>query len=503
MLIDDDEETQAERDEAGGIDITGHEREFSWLADMCLGRIGVDLKVKPNQRAVRRCSGFWYVFNGRVFERLDAERMAAMVRPILDRCFYREWKGKGDGMVEREQPLNPTSGTVNEVLTAMVALPGVLSLLEPDQNEDEVIVLNGRLDLGTGELHPHSADVFATRMVQLELPREDSPDLTVAREAWRAYLEGLDLGSATLDYLRRSFGYALTGRGCEKAFWFLHGEKNTSKTTLLRLVMDVVGRTSAGGYAADTDCADWLDKGALSSGHTDSLMGVEGARLVFGDETGENARFNESRLKRAVGGAGSSLRLSAKGERGRDVPIRFALFFSSNHLPSTADNATQDRLKLITHTKVITDPDPNFQRRFLTAPMRQVILQWLCDAAQEYLVGGLGTEPPSVILAREQYAVENDWFATFLKERIGRRANGWAHPAPMPASAISRELARWSKEVGMGYRVAPNRLPAMVERRTGIKPRILGGAKVFDGLVAKFDADGFPVDSALELVLVD
>lgn len=502
MHIEDEEETQAERDEAGGIDVTQHERDFAWLADMVLRRLGADIGVSPSQSAVRRCSGFWFVFTGRVFERYDEERMAILVRPVLDRCFYREWKGGKDGQ-EVEKPLLPTRGFVGEVLTALHAAPGVLSLVEPDQNEDEVIVLNGRLNLETGELRPHSADVFATRSVALELPREQTPELEAAGAAWSAYLDSLELGAPTLEYLRRAFGYAMTGRGCEKAFWFLHGEKNTSKTTLLRLVMDVVGRTSSGGYAADTDCNDWLDKGAMQSGHTDSLMGVEGARLVFGDETGENARFNESRLKRAVGGSGSALRLSAKGERGRDVPIRFALFFSSNHLPSSADNATQDRLKLITHTKVVTDPDPNFQRRFLTPAMRQVILQWLCDAAQAYLVDGLGIEPPSVILARESYAQENDWFATFLRERIGKRANAWADPDPMPASAISRELAKWSKEVGMGYRVAPNRLPAMVERRTGIKPRVLHGVKVFEGLAPKFDAEGFPVTSVLDLALVD
>jgi putative DNA primase/helicase len=481
--IEDGEESQDDLDKAGGIDVSRHERDYTWLADMCLGRLNKACRVDRGAVGIRRCSGFWFVYNGRVFERHDSERMATLVRPILNRCWF--MKPQGQNVVRVD--LNPTTSTINETMQAMVSLPGVFSEAEPDQNEDELIVANGRVDLATGKLSAFSARVFATRQVKVELPTEDDPDLDEARVRWVAYLDSLELGAPTLDYLRRAFGYALTGRGCEKAFFFLHGEKNTSKTTLLRLVMEVVGRTNAGGYAADTECNDWLERGAQGASHTDSLMGIEGARLVFGDETGENARFNEARIKRAIGGAGSTLRMSAKAEKGRDVPMRFGLFFSSNHLPSTQDNATQDRLKLITHTKVVENPDPSFQRRFMTPAMRQVVLQWLVGAAQEYLKNGLGLEPPSVLIARANYAQENDWFGSYLSERIGVRRNLWQGNArPLAASDISRDLTRWASEVGM-KRAMPsaNRLPMMVSERTGIKARVLGGRKVFDGLALR------------------
>lgn len=499
MDIDDSEETQADRDRAGGIDITGYDRDYTYIADLCLGRLNI-ARHAGNECGVRRCSGFWFVYNGKVFERCDSERMATLIRPILDLCWYNKPVGKDSF---QETDLNPTSSTVNEVLVAMTALPGVLADEEPDQNEDELVCLNGRVDLHTGKLSPHSAAVFATRMVQLELPEEESFELAETHVQWIAYLDSLELGAPTLEYLRRAFGYALTGRGCEKAFFFLHGEKNTSKTTLLRLVMDVVGRTANGGYAADTECLDWLDRGSMSTTHTDSLMGIEGARLVFGDETGENARFNEARIKRAVGGTGSALRMSAKGEKGRDVPIRFGLFFSSNHLPSTQDNATQDRLKLITHTKVVENPDPSFQRKFMTPLMRRVVLAWLVGAAGDYLKNGLGIEPPSVLIAREEYALDNDWFGTFLRERIGRRVNLWQDDRPIKSSTIGAELARWSKELGLRQVIGPNRLPRMIEKRTALKSRKLHGCRVFDGLALRYDSDGLPHEGVVDLELVE
>ena len=501
--LEDSPETAAELTAAAGIDITGHDRDFTWLAAMVLARIGADIGVERGARAIRRCSGLWYVFNGQVFERRDAELVACRVRPILDRCSFRKTVQRGEAALEKTIPLNPTNSTVNEVLTALTALPGVLSETEPDQNAGELIVENGRINLATGAVSPHSARVFATRMVRTELQATDTPELVAARAEWASYLESLELGSTTLEYLRRAFGYAMTGRCTEKAVFFLHGEPNTSKTTLLRIVMAVVGSTKAGGYAADTDCTDWLDRGKLEGGHTDSLMAVEGARLVFGDETGENARFNEARIKRAVGGRGSTLRLSSKGEKGRDVPILFALFFSSNHLPSTQDAAMQARLKLVTHTKVIENPDPNFLDWFLTPAMRQVVLQWLVQASADYLKSGLGTEPASVILAREEYALENDWFGTFLRERVGKRNNAYMGGAPLPASAISAELARWARDMGLAYcRIGPNKLPTRVYERTGIKPRVLTGRKVFDGLALRYDAEGYPVDGLSDLEII-
>lgn len=493
------EETEAEQEWSRRKDVTGHEKDFSLLAKFVLERISFAACGRREVVCVRRCSGFWFVFNGKVYDRLDAERMGVLARRCLNRCYYRKRTKTGE---EYEERLDPTTHTVQETLNAMVELRGVVSELEPDQDQDELVCESGRVDLHTGALRPHDATVFSTRMARVELPREAGPELAAARERWLAYLAALELGDATLGYIRRAFGYSVTGRGCEKAFFFLHGEKNTSKTTVLRLVQDVLGKTRSGGYSADTDCTDWLDNGPKNQGHTDSLMVVEGARLVFGDETGENARFHEARIKRAVGGSGSELPMSRKGEQGRSVPIRFGLWFSSNHLPYTQDNATQERLKLITHTKVVENPDPNFQARFLTPHMRQAILLWLVEAAGEYLKSGLGTEPPSVILAREEYALENDWFGTFLRERLGRKTNMWADATPLKATAINAECARWAKEMGIRTPVSPTKLPKMVERRTGVKGRMLHGCKVFDGLALRYDSEGFPREGVVDLELV-
>lgn len=486
------------------IDLGPHHENYTWIAkNAVLERVNTLRGVRRGELSIRFCSDFWFVFNGQVFERMTHRRMAALVRPLLELCYYTKAVGRGAQSTFVPVDLNPTTHDVNETMAALEALPGVRSDLEPDQNTDELICASGRIDLRTGRVSPHSASVFATRMIPLELPGEQDEELSVARAAWSSYLEGLDLGAATLAYLRRAFGYAMTGRGCEKAFFFLHGEKNTSKTTLLRLVINVIGFTNGGGYAAETDCIDWLDRGPQNSTHTDSLMSIEGARLVFGDETPENARFNEARLKKAVSGGGATMRMSAKGEKGRDVPILFALFFSSNYLPYTGDNATQDRLKLVTHTKTVENPDPNFQARFMTPAMRQVVFRWLVDAASDYLANGMGQEPPSVILARQEYASDNDWFGTFLRERIGRKVNLWKGVEPLRASSIGSELARWAKQQGLRSVVSPNKLPKMVEARTGIKSRLLHGSRVFDGLALRFDNDGFPSEGVVDLELVE
>ncbi len=491
---------------APGVDLTGHKDDYAFIARAVLATLSTQLEARA--LCVRRCSGHWFVWDGIGYNRVDDEGIGAKVRPILETCWYRELsraKNPNDAPSYHRRSLEPTSHTVRETLSAMLAVPGVCSDEQPDQNQDELVFDNGRVNLRTGELTPHTPEVFSTKRVSVAYPARYTDALAADERGWLAYLASLELEPLTLAYLRRAFGYAITGRGCEKSLFFLHGKKNTSKTTLLRIVMRVLGKTSSGGYAAETDCGDWLEnRNALGASHTDSLIGVEGARVVFGDETGENARLNEARIKRAFGGSGSTLRMSAKGEKGRDVPIRFALFFASNHLPCSSDAATQDRLKLITHTRVVEKPDPSFIDRFLTPGMRQAVLCWLVTAASEYIEHGLGEEPQSVKDQRAEFARDNDMLGQFLRDRIGQRVNLWQSDSDMlRCSVISSELARWSKDNGSGFRVAPNRLPRMVAERTGFCLRTTRDkTKAFRELALLNDSDGLPAANVIPLTLV-
>lgn len=469
------------------IPVDGKERDFSWLARwVVLDRTNKALGLPSRAFSIRRRSGYWFVFNGKVFQRYETEEMAALVRPLLDRCTYQKLGKTGSYSTVR---LEPTMGTMTEVLGALALLPGVRATQEPDQNPDELVCANGRLDLATGRLGPHSPDVFSTRILTVEWP-EPSDALAAARKRWDAHLASLRLSPETLAYVHRALGYACTGRGNEKAFFFHHGVKDTGKSTLIYLAMNVLGRMAEGGYAALTTTTEWLEQRGGANGHTDGLMGIEGARLVFGDEMPEVARFNSARLKATCSGMSSAtLRLSAKGEKGRDVPVRWALFFASNWLPATQDKATQDRMKLIVHENVVENPDPNFERKFMTPIMRQVVLMWLVEGAQAYIAHGLGLEPASVQANRAAYVEDNDPIGPFLQDKVRRLSDHMAtRMAGVKNSELHSAYVEWCKEHGIKAVFSIRAFKKLVEDRLGIQAYTLNGAQAFKGYCLSYQS---------------
>lgn len=500
ISVDDSPQTETENDEAFRLN---HPRDFKEAATLLQAHLALDLIGDGTKRVVRRCSERWFVFTGKVYEVHSEEEMQARCRPFLDRFWYFA-KPKNEDSEPRPTPVLPTMGYVREVLTALTALPGVMTTDQPDQNTDEIICANGRLQLRTGTLEPHSADVWATRMTPVEFPTdENDPELGPALNAWQTQLDSLKLHPETLRYVHRALGYACTGRGTEKAFFFHYGLKDTGKSTLIYLAMSVLGRTKSGGYAALTTTSDWLEgRGGTGSGHTDSLMSVEGARLVFGDEFPETGRFNTARLKATCSGMQhATLRLSAKGEKGRDVPVKFALFFASNSMPATQDKATQERMKVITHSEVIGNPNPNFEREFMTPKMKQAVLLWLAEGAQEYLAKGLGMEPASVMAQRAEYQADNDQLGPFLNECLMKSTNPKA--PGVKSSDLHKAYVQWAREHGQFAAYSLRSFKQMVEERLGVKAYKLGGSAAFKGycLVSDFnmphDAESLDLDEGL------
>jgi putative DNA primase/helicase len=408
ITIDDTPPTQDDLTKTDGI-LLDNWRDFTEVADVLL----------HNLPPVRRTESRWFVYNGRVYEVVSEERLAARCRPILDRCYWEKTNPQTGDVTK--VPVQPTKGYIAEALAALGALDGVWMTQEPDQNTDELLVANGRVQLATGELLPHSPSVWATKMTDLAYEPELNEETAEAAERWLAHLDALELGPEMLDYLQRALGCSITGRGTEKAFFFLYGKPHTGKSTLVFCAMDVLGKTTGDvpGYCAQTNAEAWIESRTPGgSGHTDALMPIAGARLVYVDETPENCRFNSGLLKNCTNGMGAQnkIRLSAKREKGFDAPTCFSLWFSSNHMPGTQDEGTLSRLKLIQHEKVIEAPDPAFFRKFMTPAMRKVILLWLVDGARRYIAEGLAKEPVAITLNRAEYQADHDLLGMFIKE---------------------------------------------------------------------------------------
>ena len=95
-------------------------------------------------------------------------------------------------------------------------------------------------------------------------------------------------------YLKRVFGYALTGETREHALFFLHGEGCNGKSVLVGALMEAMGD-----YARTAPVETFMAQGDR---HLTELADLYGARLVVANEADSERHWNESRLKLLTGG---------------------------------------------------------------------------------------------------------------------------------------------------------------------------------------------------------
>ena len=95
--------------------------------------------------------------------------------------------------------------------------------------------------------------------------------------------------------MQRACGYAMQGSVCEKHFWVVYGNPDTSKSTFIAAIGNVFG-----GYHETADADTWLARHDIG-GNRDDMIQLMGARLVTSSEFPANARWNESVVKKVTG----------------------------------------------------------------------------------------------------------------------------------------------------------------------------------------------------------
>jgi putative DNA primase/helicase len=271
-----------------------------------------------------------------------------------------------------------------------------------------------RLDLESGAVRLNAPDSFVTKA----LPWKYEPASATTRAAWRGFLEGTELDVNVVGYLQRALGAAATGLCTEKLFLYLYGETGTAKTTFVELVSRALDC-----YTAKVDSRVFMVKrgaGAGSNGHTDDLMSLPGARLCWCDETLETDRFDTKLVKALTAGTGrSTLRLSAKGEKGTDVRVSFLAVFTSEHLVrvDAEDGGMFARQKIVrfSHVVPVDERDPRYAEKSFPA-MQPAIVEWLVAGAQAWLKGGMGEEPAAITAAGKVAEEAQDWLGDLLDE---------------------------------------------------------------------------------------
>ena len=143
-----------------------------------------------------------------------------------------------------------------------------ISPKDVDQEPFLLNVLNGTLDLRSGELFPPMKEKYITKCASVTFNRE------AACHTWNSFLMRIMDGNAGLIYfLQKAVGWALTGDMSEQVMFILYGSGANGKSTFLNAIMDILGE-----YAMSTQTETFMRKnGNVMS---NDIARLRGARFV-------------------------------------------------------------------------------------------------------------------------------------------------------------------------------------------------------------------------------
>lgn len=282
-----------------------------------------------------------------------------------------------------------------------------------DQWDADPWLLNtpdGVVDLRTGDIRPHRPADYLTKITAVGL-RGECPRFV-------AFLDRITANDAELvAYLRRVFGYSLTGLTREHALFFAHGTGANGKSVLTSTVAGILG-DYARAAAIETFTATNSDR------HPTELAGLRGARLVTAVETEEGRRWAESRIKQLTGGDKIAARFMRQ-DFFEFLP-QFKLLIAGNHKPGlrSVDEALRRRFHLIPFVVTIpTDErDPDLAEKL--KPEWPGALAWMIEGCLQWQTEGL-RPPKAVVDATAAYLDAEDAIAAWIDDKCERDPNAW------------------------------------------------------------------------------
>jgi len=336
--------------------------------------------------------------------------------------------------INREAAATATDPKVAAIVSAAKTVAAVERLARADrahaatveQWDASPMLLNtpgGTVDLQTGALRPHRRGDFCTKRTDVA-PRGEAP-------LWDDFLNWATAGDAELyAFLRRMFGYCLTGLTTEHALFFNHGGGGNGKGTALNTVTRILG-----------DYAKVSPMETFTASHGDRHpTELRGARLVTAQETEEGRRWAESRIKALTGGDPITARF-IRGDFFTFQP-EFKLVIAGNHRPQlrNVDAAWRRRFHLIPWTQQASKVNLSLGAElYAEAPG---ILAWMVQGCLEWQEHGL--RPPAIVQdATAEYLEAEDTFAQWIDDCCVRRPGQWASSAELFAS-----WAQWAERVG-------------------------------------------------------
>jgi P4 family phage/plasmid primase-like protien len=346
-------------------------------------------------------------------------------------------------------------GTIEAALTLLRKIV----TLDPDALDADPMLfncMNGTIDLMSGDLRPHRAKDYLTKLSPVEFKDVENFDCS----NWERIVRDITGDDAVARFLQRWFGYCATASIKEQVLVVHWGTGRNGKSTVLETVMTVLG-----GYASTAAPGLLTNDGKGFDRHPTEVASLLGSRMVVAHESEDGAALREGFVKQATGGD------RLKGRYMREDFFEFMpkhkLQLLTNHKPQIkgTDPGIWRRVILVPYTQsfgtheqfeagmVTHVADKNLGESIKRDPrMLQQVLVWIVRGAMEWAQRGLGA-PDSVLAASRSYQEEQDRVGQFVRECCEvappDQRSAWMEPLTQGMSGLYPAYQSWAKDSGL------------------------------------------------------
>lgn len=400
-------------------------------AERLVDRFGDEIRYVVEQQS-------WIAWKGNRWEPDDTGDVIRCAKETI-RTTYGEAANEADSSRREAIAKHAIRSEAAARIEAMVKLASTeksipLRLADCDADMWALNVLNGTIDLRTGELRPHRRDDFITKIA----PVRYDPDATLP--LFDAFLERILPDQETRAFVQRAIGYSLGGDTGEETLFFSYGPAATGKSTLLAAV-----GAALGDYAATADFETFLTRDFSTGGPRNDVARLAGKRFVVSLEVDQGKRLAEGLVKSFTGGDVISARFLHK--ESFEFKPEAKLWLAANHRPTVDENdeAMWRRIAQIPFGVQIPveERDPRVKAT-LRDPEQAgaAVLAWAVRGCLAWQREGLRI-PKEVKEATAAYRAEMDVLSSFMDDRCEVRKGAW-----VAAGALYGAYKKWCEEVG-------------------------------------------------------
>lgn len=341
--------------------------------------------------------------------------------------------------------------------------------------------LNCVVDLRTLETMDHDPELLLSKVGNVVYdPQATSPD-------FEKFLSEIMIGdTGKIEYLRRIFGYSLTGENTQEEAYLCYGSTTRNgKSTLL----DTIGYLF-GDYGLNIEPESLAMRDRNSRGASGDLARLNGCRFLHMSEPPKRMKFDVGLLKKLLGRDTLTVRNLYEKEF-QFVPV-FKLLINTNYLPIVADDTifSSGRLKVIPFDRHFEpeEQDIHLRRKLKTRENISGIFNWCLVGLREYQEAGeILIEPKAVEVATQEYREHSDKIANFIEDALIEDPD-----TNVSAKDVYSAFSIWCRENGYGVEGKSNFLDELRSKD------LLSKSGTVNGVTMKNVVKGYDLEITLK-----